>query len=177
MNDHQAWERGARLMAALHDRLPHGVRQQLGTVLADYRRHKGEMLALTLATGSGGICRACGGQCCQNGKYRFSGLDFLSLLEQQTPVPAPDFARKPFCPYGDADGCRMAAPFRPLDCVLFICDAIADRLEEPATHALARLEQELRQGVRRAEALLGQRLGQPLLLLAEHPDGTDLPRR
>jgi hypothetical protein len=174
MNDREAWDRGVRFMEELHDRLPRDLRQQLGAVLADYRRCKGEMLALTLAAGSAGICRDCGGQCCLNGKYRFSGLDLLALLEQKAPVPTPDFTRKPLCPYGDAGGCRMEALFRPLDCVLFICEAIAFRLEEPAAHAVARLEQELRQGVRRAEALLGKRLGQPLLLAAGHPGGADM---
>jgi hypothetical protein len=176
-NDHHAWMRGVRLMEEIHDLLPHDLRQQLGTVLAGYRRRKVEMLALTLDTGSAGICRECGGQCCLNGKYRFSGLDLLALLEQQGPAPRPDFSRKPFCPYSDADGCRMEAPFRPLDCVLFICEAIADRLEEPATRALDDLEQELRKSVKQAETLMGQRLGQPLLLLAGHPDGTNMRRR
>ncbi|KAA0892209.1 hypothetical protein [Oryzomonas rubra] len=177
MNDQEAWDRGVRLMEEIHDRLPHDLRQQLEAVLAGYRRRKEEMLALTVAGGSAGICRACGGQCCLNGKYRFSGLDLLAVLEQKTPLPAPDFTQKPLCPYGDAGGCRMPARFRPLDCVLFICEAIADRLEEPATHTLTRLEQELRQSMGLAETLLGQRLGQPLLLLAGHPDGTDTPRR
>lgn len=169
MNDHEAWERGVRLMTDLRGRLPHNLREQLGELITGYRQHKREMLALTLTAGSASICRDCGGQCCQNGKYRFSGLDLLALLEQQAPVLTPNFARKPFCPYGDADGCRMEPAFRPLDCVLFICTAVEARLKNTVTDSLAFLEQDLRRKVKQAETLLKRPLGRPLLLLAEHP--------
>jgi hypothetical protein len=173
MNDQEAWRRGVRFMDEFHGRLPRHTREQLGGLLTGYRRHKGEMLTLT--TGSHAICRDCGGQCCLNGKYRFSGLDLLALLDQQAPLPAPDFNQKPLCPYGDAGGCRMEPAFRPLDCVLFICGAIEGVLEERVASALAPLEQELRRTVQQAETLLEQPLGRPLLLLAEHPG--DMARR
>jgi len=172
MNDRQAWERGVRLMEDLHGRLSPGARQRLATLLADYRRGKAEMLALTLAAGSAAICRACGGQCCRNGKYRFSGLDLLALLDQQTPLPKPDFAQKPSCPYGDADGCRMEPPFRPLDCVLFICPAVEDSLGDGAVKTLALLEQGLRGTVKQVETLLERPLGRPLLLMWVPGDAT-----
>lgn len=172
MNDQEAWEWGVRLMEDLHGRLSHHPRQQFGELLDRYRLHKEEMLALILEIGSEGICRDCGGQCCLNGKYRFSGLDLLALLDGQKPLPVPDFARKPSCPYGDAGGCGMEPSLRPLDCVLFICETIAGRLEDTAINALALLERELRGSVKQAEALLERALGQPLLLLAEHPGDT-----
>jgi hypothetical protein len=170
MNDQEAWQRGVRFMEKIHDRLPRHARQQLGELLDSYRRHKGEMLALT--AGSSALCRDCGGQCCLNGKYRFSGLDLLALLDQQVPLPVPDFAQKPLCPYGDDGGCGMESAFRPLDCVLFICGAIEEIMSETAANALALLEQKLRRYVRQAETLLEQPLGRPLLLLAEHTDDT-----
>jgi len=169
MNDHKAWERGVRLMEEIHDRLPCHARQQLGELLAGYRQRKGEMLALTLTAGSSQICRNCGGQCCLNGKYRFSGLDLLALLDQQASPPTPDFTQKPFCPYGDAAGCRMEPSLRPLDCVLFICESIEGLLGDAAANRLTLLERELRRSVKQAETLLERPLGQPLLLLAEHP--------
>lgn len=159
-------------MEDIHGRLPRHARQQLGDLLADYRRYKWEMLALTLTAGSAAVCRDCGGQCCQNGKYRFSGLDLLALLDRQVSAPTPDFSRKPFCPYGDADGCRMEPLFRPLDCVLFICTAVEARLKNTVINSLASLEQKLRCNVKQAEILLERPLGQPLLLLAEHPVDT-----
>ena len=163
MIDQEAWQRGVRLMEDIHGRLSPRARQQLGELLDSYRRRKGEMLALT--AGSSALCRDCGGQCCLNGKYRFSGLDLLALLEQ-APLPAPDFVQKPLCPYGNAGGCCLKPPFRPLDCVLFICGAIEGALSETAINALALLEQELRLSVQQAEALLEQPVGRPLLLLA-----------
>jgi len=162
MNDQDAWQRGVRFMEEIHGRLPRHSREQLTGKLDSYRRLKGEMLALT--AGSQAVCRDCGGQCCMNGKYRFSGLDLLSLIDQQVPLPAPDFAQRPLCPYGDAGGCRMESAFRPLDCVLFICGAIEGALEEKAASALALLEQELRRNVQQAETLLEQPIGRPLLL-------------
>ena len=172
MNDYEAWERGVGLMEGLRDRLPHNLRGQLRELLASYRRHKGEVLTLTLTAGSGSICRDCGGQCCLNGKYRVSGLGLLALLDRQEPVPTPDFVRKPFCPYGDADGCRMEPSLRPLDCVLFICTAVEGRLGDEVAKALTYLEQELRHSVKQAEALLEESLSRPLLLLAAHPGAT-----
>jgi hypothetical protein len=165
MNDQEAWQRGVRFMETIHGRLSRHARQQLGELLDSYRRLKGEMLTLT--AGSSALCRDCGGQCCLNGKYRFSGLDLLALLDQQAPLPVPDFVQKPLCPYGDAGGCGMEPPFRPLDCVLFICGGIEELLSGTAANALALLERELRRCVRQAETLLGQPLGRPLLLLAE----------
>jgi len=167
MNDQEAWQRGVWFMSEIHGRLSPNARRQLGELLDSYRRRKGEMLTLT--AGSCELCRDCGGQCCLNGKYRFSGLDLLALFGQQTPLPEPDFAQKPLCPYGDAAGCRMEPSFRPLDCVLFICGAIEGLLSETAANALALLEQELLRTVRQAETLLEQPLGRPLLLLAERP--------
>lgn len=150
-------------MGDIHGQLPRHTRGQLGELLAGYRRHKGEMLALT--AGSSALCRDCGGQCCLNGKYRFSGLDLLALLDQQAQLPTPDFGQKPLCPYGDAGGCRMEPAFRPLDCVLFICGALEGLLDETAANELALLEQELRRSVQQAETVLGRQLGRPLLLL------------
>jgi hypothetical protein len=173
MNDQEAWQRGVRFVEEIHGRLPRHTLEQLEGLLESYRRHKGEMLALT--AGSDALCRDCGGQCCLNGKYRFSGLDLLALLDQQVQLPSPDFAQKPLCPYGDAGGCSMEPAFRPLDCVQFICGAVERVLDERAASALALLEQELRRSVQQAEALLEQPLGRPLLLLAEHPG--DMARR
>ncbi|MDR3579165.1 MAG: hypothetical protein P4L44_04275 [Oryzomonas sp.] len=170
MNDQEAWQRGVRFMEKIHGRLPRHARRQLGELLDSYRRHKGDMLTLT--AGSDAVCRDCGGQCCLNGKYRFNGLDLLALFDQQAPLPVPDFAQKPLCPYGDACGCGMEPPFRPLDCVLFICGAIEELLSETAANALALLEQELRRCVQQAETLLEQPLGRPLLLMAEHTGDT-----
>jgi hypothetical protein len=163
MNDQDAWQRGVRFMEEIHARLPCQGREQLGALLDNYRRYKGEMLTLT--AGSHALCRDCGGQCCMNGKYRFNGLDILALLDQQERLPTPDFAQKPLCPYGDAGGCRLEPAFRPLDCVLFICNAIEEVLQEGASGALDLLEQKLRRCVQQAEALLEQPLGRPLLLL------------
>jgi len=172
MSDQKVWGRGVRLMEDLHGRMSRHARQEFGDLLSDYRRHKGEMLALTLTADSDATCRSCGGQCCQNGKYRFSGLDLLALLDQRMPLPSPDFTRKPSCPYGNAGGCIMEPPFRPLDCVLFICTAVEGRLEDTAKNALTLLEQKLRRSVKQVESLLERPLGKPLLLLAEHPGDT-----
>lgn len=170
MNDQEAWQQGIRFMEEIHGRLPRHVQQQLAELLDRYRRHKREMLILT--AGSCELCRACGGQCCWNGKYRFNGLDLLALFDRQAPLPVPDFAQRPLCPYGTVNGCCMEPPYRPLDCVLFICDAIEERLSGTAAQSLALLEDELRRCLRQAETLLNQPLGRPLLLLAGHPGGT-----
>jgi len=170
MSDQENWQEGIRLMENIHGRLSCQLRPQLVELLDCYRRYKGEMVAFTC--GSNELCHECGGQCCQNGKYRFRGLDLLALLDVQASFPVPDFSRKPLCPYGDSDGCTLEPSLRPLDCVLFICAAIEERLSGTTIHALALLEQQLRQSVQQAELLLEQPVGRPLLLLAGRSGGS-----
>jgi hypothetical protein len=168
MTDIELWNVGTRQLATLYDRLSGHTSRRLGALLDGYRQGKEEALALTLAAGSALICRDCGGQCCLNGKYRLSNLDLLAHLHGEASLPLPDFDARPLCPYGNLAGCAMKPAFRPLDCVLFICDALEGLIEEKTAARLALLEEELRGFVGQAEALLEMPLGRPLLLSAAH---------
>ncbi|MFA7403140.1 MAG: hypothetical protein WC007_04045, partial [Pelobacteraceae bacterium] len=110
-------------------------------------------------------CRECGGQCCLNGKYRLNVFDALARVVAEIPTSA-DFFQKPVCPYGTDAGCTMEPGLRPADCIIFICDAIDQRLSQQIRLILSAREQELREIIREVSCLTGEPLGTPLLLWA-----------
>lgn len=167
MDDQQAWSLGAGRISALLESLPEEVRLQLTALLAHYRQVKEAMAAVASEYDSASDCRDCGGQCCQNGKYRMNVFDALALYVAQLPMLA-DFARKPVCPYGTDQGCTMASGIRPADCILFICDVLDRKLSPQARLLLAEQERVLRGCIFTASVLTGEPLGKPLLLWAEN---------
>lgn len=135
----------------------------LGRLLLDYRRQKETLAAIVAGVGSAAICAECSGKCCLNGKYRLNVLDGLALLAGKVFIAA-DFGQKPFCPYGNASGCIMEVGLRPADCVLFICDAIHDKLTPEELELLSVAEKKLRVLIGEATRLAGISAGTPLLL-------------
>jgi hypothetical protein len=82
-------------------------------------------------------------------------------------VPSAHFIQKPVCPYGSLDGCSMEPGLRPVDCIIFICDALDEKLSPASRMILAAGEQELRECIEQASRLIGEPLRTPLLLWAE----------
>ena len=125
---------------------------------------KNELLGLSLASGSAEICRACGGKCCNNGKFHVSLLDLMAYLSTSTELPEPDFDITPLCPYGCSEGCLMSPGFRSVTSVIFNCEEIEELLGEAELSRVGVCESLLREKVIQAEQLLGFRVGRPLLL-------------
>lgn len=137
----------------------------LATQLTRYRQLKEACAAVVATVDASSVCRECEGQCCLNGKYRISVFDTLARLAAGISTTA-DFSQKPLCPYGTDAGCAMEPGFRPADCVLFICDAIEQKLSSEARLSLAAQELDLRECIHTASRLTGELLGTPLLLWA-----------
>lgn len=166
MNDQKLWQESMVSLNALLSELPPAAKKPLLELLSGYRAGKELLAAITLAADSEEICRDCAGQCCLNGKYRVNVLDGLSLCVAGFSL-LPDFSQKPLCPYSNANGCVLKPGFRPLDCILFVCDAIESRISGPLRADLAGFESDLRGCLREASLLLNINLGTPLLLWAE----------
>lgn len=166
MSDQKLWQDGlVSLNVLLSDLLP-AAKKPLQELLSGYRIGKESLAAITLAADSETICRDCAGQCCLNGKYRVNVFDGLSLCDAGISL-MPDFSQKPLCPYSNAGGCILEPGFRPLDCILFVCDSLESRIAGPLRADLAGLEKDLRDCLREASLLLNINLGTPLLLWAE----------
>ncbi|MHB8057625.1 MAG: hypothetical protein ACYDHC_06995 [Desulfuromonadaceae bacterium] len=166
MDDQQLWILGDVRLKALIAALSTEARVELTDLLAGYRKAKEFLAAVVADVDAASACRECGGQCCENGKYRMSVFDALARIGANTPTSA-DFYQKPVCPYGTEGGCTMEAGLRPADCVLFICDAIDRKLSPQARTVLATQEQRLRECIQRASGMTGERMATPLLIWAE----------
>lgn len=166
MSDQQLWNLGIFYAKALLADLPAETAQALAHLQGRYQNLKEAAATAIAEVEAAADCRECGGQCCLNGKYRANVFDTFAWLSSDVPVTA-DFQKKPLCPYGTADGCTMTPGLRPSDCILFICDAIDQKLSQQARLTLTKTEQELRECLRIASSLTGVQLGTPLLLWAD----------
>ena len=165
MDDQQLLDIGILRLKVLFADLPVETGLLLTAQLARYRQRKEAYAAVVATVDASSVCRECEGQCCLNGKYRISVFDTLARIAAEFSTPA-DFSQKPLCPYGTDAGCTMEPGFRPADCVLFICDAIEQKLSSEARLSLAAQELDLRECIHAASRLTGELLGTPLLLWA-----------
>ena len=165
MDDQQLWNVGNVYLKGLLADLSDGTMLTLTQLLTRYRKAKDALAAVVAEVDAAYVCRECGGQCCLNGKYRINVLDTLARIAAEIPTSA-DFSQKPVCPYGTDDGCSMEPGLRPADCVLFICDAIDQKLSPQARLIIVEQEQLLRGCIQKASGLTGEHLRTPLLLWA-----------
>lgn len=165
MDDRQLWNLGTERLKGLLEGLPVEAAAVLIKFLTRYREAKEALAALIAEVDAASACRECGGQCCLNGKYRLNVFDALARVVAGIPTSA-DFSQKPVCPYGTDTGCTMEPGLRPADCIVFICDAIDQRLSQQIRLILSARELELREIIREVSCLTGEPLGTPLLLWA-----------
>ena len=165
MDDQKLWDIGMVRLERLLTDLPVETGQKLTKLLTRYRQAKEALAATVAEADAASVCSECGGQCCLNGKYRINVFDTLACIAAQIPMPA-DFSQKPVCPYGTDAGCTMEPGLRPADCVLFICDAIDQKLSPQARSDFIAQEQALRECLHEASGLAGEHPGTPLLLWA-----------
>ncbi|MFZ4855080.1 MAG: hypothetical protein ACOYL3_01670 [Desulfuromonadaceae bacterium] len=166
MDDQLLWDIGIVRLKALYFSLRRESEPGLAELVARSIQTKETLAAVIAEIDAASVCRHCGGQCCQNGKYRINVFDSLAFIVRQN-IPSAHFAHKPVCPYGGIDGCSMEPGLRPADCILFICDALDEKLSPDSRMILAVGEQELRECIKQASRLIGEQLKTPLLLWAE----------
>jgi hypothetical protein len=165
VGDQQLWDLGILRLKAVISGLPVESELLLNGLLVRYQLAKASHADIISEIGASSVCRECGGECCQNGKYRISVFDVLAhfLDEFETSV---NFMQKPLCPYGSSAGCSMGASMRPADCIAFICDEIDLKLSPHSRNMIAASEKELRECIEQVSRLTGQPMGIPLLIWA-----------
>ena len=166
MDDQQLWNFGFTRLKALYVGLPPETETGLAELLAHYCQTKEALDAVISEIDASSVCHHCGGQCCLNGKYRIDVFDSLAFIALQI-IPSVHFIQKPVCPYGSHNGCGMEPGLRPADCILFLCDALDEKLTPDSRRTLAEGEQALRKCLEQASRLTGENLKTPLLLWAE----------
>lgn len=166
MNDQQLWQHGLRLLRTLLNDMPHDRKKQLLELLGGYRVVKESQAAVIMSIDSKAACSDCKGQCCLNGKYRMNVFDALSAIAADKSL-CPAFLQKPCCPYGDELGCKLEPAFRPVDCILFVCDILDMRMSDDNRSNLNGYESALKDCLQKASRLLEMQVNTPLLLWAE----------
>jgi hypothetical protein len=165
VNDQQKLEQGLSQVASLFAASAPDKQRQISALLIQYRAEKEALAAVIQAVDAADVCRKCVGQCCLNGKYRLTVCDALVLHVEQMMLFF-DFNQKPLCPYGTERGCCLSPGFRPMDCILFVCDDIETRLTESARCVLSEREARIREYLQTLSHLAGTPLSTPLLLWA-----------
>jgi hypothetical protein len=166
VDDRRLWDLGTERLKGLLAGLPATSGLTLTKLLARYRQSKEALAATVAEVDAASVCRECQGQCCLNGKYRINVFDTLASLAAQATTSV-EFTQKPVCPYGTDTGCTMEPGLRPADCVLFICEAVDQKLSPQARSNFAVQERVLRECLLEASCLTGEELRTPLLLWAE----------
>jgi hypothetical protein len=164
VKDQAAWEQAVTACSGRYFGLLPGIRAELDVLLEEIMQSKAELVELVTSSGSSGICRSCGGECCRLGRYHVRVLDILAYRKTGVEPVIPHFTASPACPYADAAGCLMSACYRPVTCVIFNCQQIEDRLSAAERHSLHEYENRLRATVARAGRIHGIWIDRPLLL-------------
>jgi hypothetical protein len=165
VDDQQLWNLGTERLKGLLAELSAGTPLELTKLLALYRKAKEAFAEVVAEVDAVSDCSECCGQCCQNGKYRMNVFDTMARIAADIPTAA-NFYQKPLCPYGTYAGCSMEPGLRPADCVLFICDAIDQKLLPQGRLILSAQECIMRECIHEASVLTGMQTGTPLLLWA-----------
>jgi hypothetical protein len=163
VTDQELWSRGVAALQAEFSRLPAEPAARVASLAGQIRAAKQELFAISAAAQGEALCADCGGACCGRGKYHLSTVDLLACLVAGQSLFTPDFAA-PLCPYLGDGGCLMAPEFRPLTCVIFICEAVDGRLSPEAAARFGEGEAALRDCYRGVDQLFGSRLGGSFLL-------------
>ena len=166
MTDLETWNLAVAAVAEGFARLSSPRRAVITEAAEAAKACKEALHAIVAAVAAAGVCASCGGQCCLTGKYHFTVVDLLAYLADDRELFTPRFDHDA-CPYLGGDGCLMAPPYRPFNCVTFNCERLECLLESPEKERLARLEQELRTIYGRFEELIGVRIMGGLLMNAE----------
>lgn len=157
------WERAVVVARVEYEHLSDPLKNQVLAIGESIRQMKLEIYALAGGSSIIETCAACGGLCCEKGKYHFSVIDLLMYLSTGKELFNPSFRETP-CPFLGETGCLMDPAYRPFTCITFHCDRLEDLFTPAALERIHHLEWGLREHCRKLETLFGVRLMQGLLL-------------
>ena len=153
-------------MAGAYAALDRSARDLLREQAEEIRGNKEALHGIVAGADSEADCAACAGACCAAGKYHVRSANLLIHLAAGRELPSPRFGGGA-CPWLGEAGCCMPPAFRPLTCIIFICEPIEARLTPSGQEECRRLEQSLRALCREIEEGIDGRLARPLLSVGE----------
>ena len=157
------WERAVAIARDEYEHLSGPLKNQLLAIGESIRQVKLEIYALAGGAAIVDTCIACGGRCCEKGKYHFSVIDLLMYLSTGKELFIPSFRESP-CPFLGEAGCLMDPAYRPFTCITFHCERLEVLLPSAALERIEHLERGLRELCQKLETLFGGRMMQGLLL-------------
>lgn len=163
MTDQEMWERAVAVAGGEYEHLSDPLKKQVLVIGESIRQVKREIYALAGGAAIIKTCVACGGLCCEKGKYHFSVIDLLMYLSSGKELFIPSFRETP-CPFLGEEGCLMDPAYRPFTCITFHCERLEDLLSPADLERIHHLERSLRKLCQKLETLFGGRLMQGLLL-------------
>ena len=163
MTDQEMWERAVAIARVEYEHFSGPLKNQILVIGESIRQVKLEIYALAGGAAIVETCVACGGLCCEKGKYHFSVIDLLMYLSTGKELFIPSFRETP-CPFLGEMGCLMDPAYRPFTCITFHCDRLEDLLSPSDLERIRHLEHGLRALCQKLETLFGGRLMQGLLL-------------
>jgi len=168
----EQWHAAVSQVSSEYSALPQQIRLQVLDIIGGICALKEQMARLVTVASSEEFCAACNGECCRHGRHHFSVADLLGYLAAGEPLFEPDFS-EPVCPYMGLGGCKMPAGRRPFNCVIFLCEAILNRLPGDVRIDLEQCEQELRRKYGELEAMFQNRFANGLLITFERAAAGD----
>ena len=166
MTDRELWERGVAVVRGEYAALAPSRRAALLATTTAIMTAKEQLHRLVDRVEGGELCAACGGACCAAGKYHFTVVDLAVFLTAGQDLFTPRFDSDG-CPYIEERGCLMAPPFRPFNCITFICEEVEDRLLPEERELFSLQERELRSRYAEVERFFAGRFMHGLLINSE----------
>lgn len=156
VTDREMWNLAVDALAVEHAALPPSLKGVVAGLAAAVKGAKEALHGIAEGVDVAAICAACGGECCLSGKFHVTVVDILVYLAEGRELFTPRFGQGR-CPYLGAQGCLMAPPYRPFNCVTFNCERVESLLEPQAKDRSVSLERELRALYGRFEEEFGNR--------------------
>ncbi|HYS42507.1 MAG TPA: hypothetical protein VEM32_00870 [Geobacteraceae bacterium] len=166
MTDRETWNLAVAAVTAEFAALPPARQAIVAELAGVVKREKEALHAAVDKVSAGEICTSCGGECCLTGKFHFTVVDLLVYLAEGRELFIPGF-HQGRCPYLGAQGCLMAPPYRPFNCVTFNCEQVESLLEPAEKERCVLRERELRTLYGKFEELFANRFMGGLLMNCE----------
>jgi|SRR6185369_7281244 len=163
VTDQELWSEASGQVRSEYLDLPMPVKKRLCELSSEIGALKDRHQKLVSRYSPDRLCEQCNGICCRYGKHHFTAVELIGYLAAERKLFTPCFDH-PVCPYIGDSGCMMEPALRPFNCIIFICEALDNRLDESSRAELSAIEAKLRQLYLQIDQLLGNRFGNGLLI-------------
>lgn len=163
MTEREKWDRGVALVRKEYEVLAPSLKAHLNECAAAVKLCKQTLFQLGDRVRAAGICAQCRGECCKSGKNHVTTIDLLIYLGEGKQIFTPAFEQGACCPYLGEQGCIMEPEYRPLNCIIFICELIEELLGPQEKERFYAVERELRDHYNYFEQLFDNSLRYGLL--------------